>query len=126
MLLRFKEFITTESFLDKHYYPVYWSGCYPIHAVRDWLKVRNLVRACKNGEAHKIPPIYTDGELGNGTLLTGTHRSAANDLIKKLNDRNGTNIDLINHRNVSHITDKIELDDGDLQDHIDYILRSKK
>lgn len=55
-------------------------GCNPIHEVRDWLKVRNLIRAALRGDA--IPPIIIDAQDGN--MLTGTHRAAANYLMRKL------------------------------------------
>jgi hypothetical protein len=59
----------------KDYYP---KNVIPIHEVQDWSKVRGIVRALKRGE--EIPPIVTEGDQ----LLTGTHRSAANDLIDML------------------------------------------
>ena len=67
---------------QKDYYPTYWSGCNPIHAVRDWCKVRRIIRDARRG-AH-IPPIIIEGDLGNGNLLTGTHRAAANDICMML------------------------------------------
>lgn len=82
----------------KSYYPTYWSGCNPLHEVNNWAMVRSLVRACKNGQANTIPPIYTEGELHNGILLTGTHRSAANDIIMMLNEKKRYN----NRANWSH------------------------
>ena len=89
--------------MNKNYYPTYWSGCTPLHPVNNWQMVRSLVRACKNGKAESIPAIYTEGDLGSGAMLTGTHRSAANDIIMMLNDKNGTNIELINHINVEDV-----------------------
>lgn len=69
-------------YLDKSYYPTYWSGCNPIHEVVDWCKVRKLVRDALRGD--KINPIVIDGNLGSGNLLTGTHRAAANDILMML------------------------------------------
>lgn len=65
--------------LPKWYYPTLCMGCNPIHEVRDWCKVRKLVRDALNGA--KIRPILIDGTLRNGSLLTGTHRAAANDIL---------------------------------------------
>ena len=62
----------------KDYYP---KNVTPIHEVEDWSKVRSIVRALRKGE--NVPPIVTEGD----TLLTGTHRSAANDLIDMLIER---------------------------------------
>lgn len=67
--------------LPQHYYPTYWNGCNPLHAVMDWCKVRKLVRDAKRGD--DIPPVLVEG-FGNGNLLTGTHRSAANDVMMML------------------------------------------
>jgi hypothetical protein len=69
------------------YYPTHWSGCNPQHQVRDWQKVRSLIRAAMRGD--NIPPILIDGSLGNGNLLTGTHRAAANDIMLLLSERDG-------------------------------------
>jgi hypothetical protein len=71
----------------KTYYPTLWSGCNPIHEVIDWAKVRRLIRAVRAGEY--IPPVLIDGSIGNGNLLNGTHRAAANDLILMLAERQG-------------------------------------
>jgi hypothetical protein len=69
-------------YLSKNYLPTYWSGCNAFQAVEDWSKVRKLVRdAIKLCD---ITPILIEGEIGNGSLLTGTHRSAANDILKML------------------------------------------
>ncbi len=71
--------------LTKHpYYPTYDHGCTPIHEVKNWCYVRKLVRAVRRGET--VNPILIDGSPRNGTLLTGTHRSAANDLLNMLGD----------------------------------------
>jgi hypothetical protein len=67
---------------NKHYYPTFWSGCNPIHEVKEWSYVRKLVRAAIRGE--KIPAILLDGEVNSGSLLAGTHRCAANDILKML------------------------------------------
>lgn len=64
------------------YYPTHHLGCNPIHEVRDWSYVRKLVRAARRGE--DINPILIDGEIGNGYLLAGTHRAAANDIMVML------------------------------------------
>jgi len=66
----------------KKYYPTYHLGCNPIHPVIDWSYVRKLVRAARRGEV--INPILIDGSIGNGNLLAGTHRAAANDLMLML------------------------------------------
>lgn len=67
----------------QNYYPQY-AGLTPIHPVTSWAKVRRLVRAARRG--HEITPILIEGDLGNGSLLTGTHRAAANDLLEMLGD----------------------------------------
>ena len=61
--------------LPKRYYP---QGINPMHPVMDWCKVRKLVRAVLSGA--EIPEILVWGE----TLLAGTHRWAANDLLEML------------------------------------------
>ena len=71
----------TTMTLPHHYYPTYWSGCNPIHEVHDWCKVRKLIRDARKGDP--IPPILVES-LGNGNLLTGTHRAAANDIVEML------------------------------------------
>lgn len=63
----------------KAYFPTYHLGCNPIHAVVSWSYVRKLIRAARKGEV--INPILIDGSIGNGNLLAGTHRAAANDLM---------------------------------------------
>jgi len=68
--------------MKKPYFPAYHLGCNPIHEVRDWAKVRRLIRAARRGKY--IPPILIDGEPGNCNLLAGTHRAAANDLMVML------------------------------------------
>jgi hypothetical protein len=83
----------------KKYYPTYWSGCNPIHEVKDWLYVRNIIRAARKGV--KIPPVIIDGPLGGGSLLTGTHRSAANDLLMMMGHE-----PLIRHIELSDLTDE--------------------
>ncbi len=67
--------------LSKKHYPRY-EGFNPIHPVQDWAKVRKLIRDVKRGD--KINPFLVEGERNNGNLLTGTHRAAANELMKKL------------------------------------------
>lgn len=66
----------------KDYYP---KNVIPINEVEDWSKVRSIVRALKRGE--EIPPIVTEGDQ----LLTGTHRSTANDLIDMLIEKKNWN-----------------------------------
>jgi hypothetical protein len=66
----------------KAYYPTYHLGCNPIHEVRNWAYVRKLIRAARRGE--EINPILIEGEIGSGSLLAGTHRAAANDLMMML------------------------------------------
>lgn len=66
----------------KTYYPTHHLGCNPIHEVQDWAYVRKLIRAARKGDA--INPILIDGEIGSGTLLAGTHRAAANDIMVML------------------------------------------
>lgn len=68
--------------LPKNYYPTYHHGCNPIHPVKDWAYVRHLIRAARHGTV--IPPILIDGQIRSGTMLNGTHRSAANDILVRL------------------------------------------
>lgn len=69
--------------IPKEYYPgIYSVGCQPIHPVHDWAYVRQLVRAAKRGKT--IRPILIEGRPGNGRLLAGTHRTAANDVLALL------------------------------------------
>ena len=69
--------------LPKNYYPYYYR---PIHEVHDWCYVRHLARAALRGETIPAIPIDTGGtgDLQDGALLGGTHRSAANDLLEAL------------------------------------------
>ena len=67
---------------NQNYYPTYHSGLNPIHEVKNWCYVRSIVRAAMRGD--DIPPIFIDGELHGGTLLAGTHRSAANDILTQI------------------------------------------
>jgi len=69
--------------LDQNFYPS-WAGANPIHEVRDWSKVRSLIRSARRGDA--IPAILIDGQEGSGNLLNGTHRAAANCVMRKLHD----------------------------------------
>lgn len=62
-------------FTGVDYHPSLTSQCYTIHHVRDWCKVRALVRAWKTGSP--VPPIFKH----QNALLTGMHRCAANDLM---------------------------------------------
>jgi hypothetical protein len=110
----------------KKYYPTYWSGCNPLHEVKDWAQVRSLVKACKNGEARNIPPIYIDGDIGSGSLLTGTHRAAANDIITMLNER-GSDIELISHIDVNDYLSRSQIEEiseinDDVQEVIDAMI----
>lgn len=63
----------------KKYYPTMTTGCNPIHPVTNWAYVRKLIRAARSGA--DINPILIEGSIGNGSLLAGTHRAAANDLM---------------------------------------------
>jgi hypothetical protein len=74
--------ITKENKMDKDYYPTYYLGCNTIHPVMDWSYVRKFIRAAKKGD--NIPPILIEGSSGNGNLLAGTHRAAANDIMAML------------------------------------------
>ena len=111
----------------KKYYPNYWSGCNPPHHVKDWSLVRSLIRACKNGKADTIPPIYIEGTLGNGNLITGTHRAAANDIITMLNERNDVQIELISWINVNNYLTQEQflevIEQDDPQESIDSIIQ---
>ena len=53
-----------------------------MHPVRDWCKVRYMIRALRRGE--QLPTIYMDGPLGSGNWLSGTHRVAASEIRAKL------------------------------------------
>ena len=66
----------------REYYPTRTLGCNPIHEVRNWMYVRQIMRAALAGET--INPILIEGPIGNGNLLAGTHRAAANDLLDML------------------------------------------
>jgi hypothetical protein len=65
------------SFLDRSHYPR--TGLNPIHEVHNWAKVRSMARKAINGE--HVPGYLYDGLNGNGNLLAGTHRAAANELL---------------------------------------------
>lgn len=80
-------------------------GCNPIHEVRDWLKVRSLIRAARRGDS--IPPILIDAKDGN--MLTGTHRAAANCIMRKLGEEELIDVVMVDEIDVS----------GELQDAID-------
>lgn len=63
--------------------------------------MRKLIRDARRGD--KIPPILIDGEVRNGRMLTGTHRSAANDIMAMLGD-------------YDHLISIITLDDIEVSD----------
>jgi uncharacterized protein (TIGR02594 family) len=65
------------SFLDRSHYPR--TGLNPIHEVHNWAKVRSMARKAINGE--HVPGYLYDGLNGNGNLIAGTHRAAANELL---------------------------------------------
>jgi hypothetical protein len=99
----------------KDYYPVLHHGCQPIHAVHDWAYVRRLIRAARRGE--KIDPIVISGEVGNGQMLNGTHRSAANDLIVMLGGEALIDVISVDEMEVSDaLADAIDSLDYDLID----------
>lgn len=99
--------------LPKHYYPTYWSGCNPIHEVRDWSKVRKLIRDARRGDV--IPPIVIDGPLHSGSLITGTHRAAANDILCMMGQE-----PLIDYVNLDNVLESLDADAREeLQDAID-------
>ena len=56
------------------YYP---TGVTPIHEVKQWAKVRSIARAIEAGK--DLPPILLFGS----SLLTGTHRWVANELLAR-------------------------------------------
>ena len=64
---------------DGEYYPRRYE---PIHEVKDWGKVEKIVRSALDGD--DVQPFLIDGQPGNGNLLTGTHRAAANDILREL------------------------------------------
>ena len=72
------------TFAKDNYYPTYFTGCEPIHEVKDWAYVRKLVKAARAGE--EINPILIFGEKGSGWLMAGTHRAAANDILMMLGE----------------------------------------
>lgn len=42
-----------------------------------------------------MPSIIIDGEIGNGNLIAGTHRAAANDLMDMLGDSSDNRIEWV-------------------------------
>ena len=101
----------------KPYYPTYHHGCNPIHEVKDWAYVRKLVRAARRGET--INPILIEGSIGNGSLLAGTHRSAANDLMMKLGGEPLIDVVSIDDIEISdELREAIENSDFDMIDQI--------
>lgn len=104
--------------LPKDYYPTHALGCHPIHEVKDWCKVRKLVRDALRGD--KINPIVIEGQKGSGSMITGTHRAAANDLLVMLGHEA-----LINHISVDDLDNADEIREllaqGDY-DQINYLL----
>ena len=67
------------------YFPGSSIGANPIHEVLSWTKVRSIIRAVRRGD--DVPAFVIDGGEGNCNLVTGTHRCAANDLLKMLGDK---------------------------------------
>lgn len=65
--------------MKKTYYPEIGI---PIHEVRDWVKVRRLIRALREGD--DVGVVYIDGEIGNCSILSGTHRLAASEIRSQL------------------------------------------
>ena len=57
----------------------YPQGIKPVHYVRDWIKVRNLVQTAEQAGTERMPPILVD----QGQLMTGTHRWVANELLER-------------------------------------------
>ena len=77
----------------------------PIHEVRDWCYVRKIIRAARRGEHIPGFVVYA------GSLLTGTHRCAANEIMQLL----------YNGRRMSPepvLIEAIDLDDLDLDPRI--------
>jgi hypothetical protein len=72
----------------KPYYP---GGGNPMHAVNDWAKMRDMIRALRRGE--RLPVVYMDGQVGHGVWLSGTHRVAASE-IKAAEDSTRPYVDL--------------------------------
>jgi len=109
---------------SNNYYPTYWSGCNPIHPVKDWDYVDKLVKDSISGS--KITPILIDGRLHNGNLLAGTHRSAANDvMLEDLNDNDHlipcVYLDDIQYNNIDLYNRLINACNSDDYSEIDYI-----
>jgi hypothetical protein len=50
----------------------------PMHPVRDWCKVRSMIRALRRGKA--LPIVWIDGKIKAGNLMSGTHRAAASEI----------------------------------------------
>lgn len=72
------------------YYP---SKQNALHAVKDWCKVRSMIHSLRQGK--NLPVVYTDGELGEGNWLSGTHRVAASEIRYKLGDTQAPYEDLL-------------------------------
>ena len=66
---------------EGEYYPRRFE---PIHEVKDWEKVERIVKSALDG--NEVQPFLIDGNPGNGNLLTGTHRAAANDILRDLGE----------------------------------------
>ena len=66
--------------LPQQHYPS--GGLNPLHAVQSWRYVRRLARSALRGE--DITPILYEGQRKNGKLLAGTHRYAANELLRAI------------------------------------------
>jgi hypothetical protein len=100
---------------NKHYYPTYTLGCNPLHEVRDWARVRKLIRDAQNGDI--IPPIIVD-TLRGGNMLTGTHRAAANDIMQMLHERNGRDYKMIPVREIGDMAIPDEVDGREIQSYL--------
>lgn len=92
------------------YYPGHSIGAQPIHPVTDWSKVRRIARAMRRGD--NIPAVVIDGQIGNCSLVTGTHRVAAAELLGMLGTQ--ANIQTISVDDLDNAEDiKDLLDQGD-------------
>ena len=101
--------------LPKKEYP---RGFAPIHEVKNWSKVRSIIRKAKK---EKIPLFLVSGTEDNGSLMTGTHRLMAKNIMDMLGI-DSSNIDyelLENREDKDKILEIFELEDFE---GIDYYL----
>lgn len=70
--------IMKRGLLPDNYFSRY-RGIKPLHEVRDWGKVKDIVRAVERGEP--MPPIIMG--ISGKRAATGTHRLAANELLAR-------------------------------------------